>query len=215
MNKTPFSKKVEILGDFYADVCEDESVMSSQLMQDHRDTFYLCLAAVTKWATLSEERVSWFVEDAWKDFCDYVHVDQGGEYQDYKSFMQIASSISHQQAPEELLIAQDPKTAPKILEELWYKHYAGPSKSEICDAVACNPNLSESMMRTICDFDTERDGDTMKGNVSSVLLNPNCPSELLSAYSEIYFDDWIMDIIFEHPNTPEEVIEEYVNHFGY
>lgn len=91
MDKTPFSKKVEILGDFYADVCEDESVMSSQLMQDHRDTFYLCLAAITNWVTLNEEKMNWFIEDTWKDFCDSLNVDHYGEYKDYKTFMEFVN----------------------------------------------------------------------------------------------------------------------------
>jgi hypothetical protein len=125
------------------------------------------------------------------------------------------STTARQQEQQDLSIAQNPNTAPDILEGLWNKYYLGPSKSEICDAVASNPNLSESMMRRICDFDTEGDGDTTKANVSSVLLNPNCPAELLEEYSGIYYDDWIMDIIFEHPNTPEEVIEEYKSDWGY
>lgn len=81
--------------------------------------------------------------------------------------------------------------------------------------MASNPNLSELMMQKICDFDTEGDGDTTKANVSSVLLNPNCPAELLEEYLGIYYNDWIMDIIFEHPNTPEEVIVEYKSDWGY
>lgn len=88
MDKTPFSKKVEILGDFYADVCEDESVMSSQLMQDHRDTFFICLSANVKWVTIDRD-FDWFVEDAWVDFCESLHVDHHGEYESYVSLIEF------------------------------------------------------------------------------------------------------------------------------
>lgn len=90
MDKTPFSKKVEILGDFYADVCENESIMATQLMQDQRDIFFLCLSSNVKWVTL-EERSHWFVEDAWVQMCDYVGVDHHGNYQSFSSFMDFAN----------------------------------------------------------------------------------------------------------------------------
>jgi hypothetical protein len=92
MDKTPFSNKVEILGDFYAEVCESESIMSSQLMEDHRDIFFLCLSSNVKWVTL-EERVHWFVEDTWKAFCDYVGIDHHGEYENFVMLMRFAESM--------------------------------------------------------------------------------------------------------------------------
>lgn len=95
MDKTPFSKKVEILGDFYAEVCESESVMSSQLMQDQRDIFFLCLSANVKWVTL-EERVHWFVEDAWKEFCDFLDVDYHGNYESLAALMEFAEEFDNE-----------------------------------------------------------------------------------------------------------------------
>ena len=90
MDKTLFSNKVEILGDYYAEVCESESIMSSQLMEDHRDIFFLCLSSNVKWITL-EEKMNWFIEDTWKAFCDHVGVDHYGEYKDYNSFMEFVN----------------------------------------------------------------------------------------------------------------------------
>ena len=91
MDKTPFSKKVEILGDYYAEICEDDVLMSMQSMQEHRDILFLCLASGGKWITLNEERVGWFIEDTWKYFCELFRVDHYGEYQDYKSLVDFAN----------------------------------------------------------------------------------------------------------------------------
>ena len=89
MSKTLFSNKVRILGEFYAQVCEDEYVMSTPLLQDYRDTMWICLASNVNYVTINE-RFHWAVDDAWQMFCDYLGVDSFGEYNSYNEMVEFA-----------------------------------------------------------------------------------------------------------------------------
>jgi hypothetical protein len=121
-------------------------------------------------------------------------------------------------------LAREHKTPPNELEAIWLKHkdctdptccFLGPGQGWITDLIARNPSLPESMMRMICELASQsRDGDAAKDLISSVLMNPNCPPGLLESYSEVYFDDWIVEIIADHPNTPESVRQMYQDDFG-
>jgi len=86
---TPFSNKVSILGNFYADVCEDEAILDTQLMRDHQFTLGVCLAALVKHVTI-EEGFHHSVEYAWNDFCDYLGVDSYGDYKDLVEMLDFA-----------------------------------------------------------------------------------------------------------------------------
>ena len=89
MSKTPFSNRVNILGDFYAQVAEDDYMRSTPLLQDYNDTLWICLAAKVNYVTINE-RFHWAVDDAWQAFCDYLGVDSFGEYNSFDEMMEFA-----------------------------------------------------------------------------------------------------------------------------
>lgn len=89
MSKTLFSNKVDILGDFYASVCEDQAAMSTPLLQEYGDTLWICLAASVNYVTINERFYS-SVDDAWQAFCDSLGVDSFGEYNSYSEMVEFA-----------------------------------------------------------------------------------------------------------------------------
>jgi hypothetical protein len=86
---TPFSSKVSILGNFYADVCEDEVVLDTQLMRDHQFTLGVCLASLVNHVTI-QGGFHHSVDYAWNDFCEYLGVDNHGEYNNLVEMMEFA-----------------------------------------------------------------------------------------------------------------------------
>lgn len=91
MTNTPFSKRVEILGDYYANMCEDVGTMSSALMQDHRDTFWICLAANVKYVSI-EPRFHSFVNDAWDVFCEHLGIDKYGDFDSLDNLIDLVNA---------------------------------------------------------------------------------------------------------------------------
>jgi hypothetical protein len=89
MDNTPFSKKVEILGDYYAIVCEQQH--QSAFVQEHRDTLMFCLASIVKWVTI-EQRYHPYVESAWNDFCETLQVDPYGNYPSPAYMLEFANA---------------------------------------------------------------------------------------------------------------------------
>ena len=89
MDNTPFSKRVEILGDFYADVCEDTEASSIPFVIEHQDTLWICLASNAKYVTI-QDRFHWAVEDAWSAFCEFLNIDKYGEYSSYSGILEFA-----------------------------------------------------------------------------------------------------------------------------
>lgn len=86
---TPFSSKVTILGRFFSEVVENEDVLSTPFMQDHRDTLWICLASVVEYVVI-QDRFHHLVDDAWDSFCEYLGVDSHGEYNDLVEMMDFA-----------------------------------------------------------------------------------------------------------------------------
>jgi len=90
MTNTPFSKKCEILGDYYASVHDNAAIMSSKLMADHRDIFLICLAITANWVS-AQDRLEWHVSDTWDDFCDSFGVDKYGSFSSLQEFLDFAN----------------------------------------------------------------------------------------------------------------------------
>jgi len=89
MTNTPFSKRVEILGSYYAEVCENDNVMQSNLMQDYSDTFFLCLAHITG-NIIIQEKYSPNVDIVWDAFCELWDMDNYGQYNSLADFIELA-----------------------------------------------------------------------------------------------------------------------------
>ena len=90
MDNTPFSKRVQIMGDFYADVCEDVEIMDTAFMLQYRDTLWICLAASVGYVTINDS-FSWGVDDAWSSFCNFLSIDKYGDYDNYQELLAIAN----------------------------------------------------------------------------------------------------------------------------
>ena len=83
-----FSEKVEILAQFYADVCENEEIQSAQFMQDYSGEYLLCLQASVGYILLlpkSEPNI----EYAWQEYCKYMLIDEKGDYAALKAQIEI------------------------------------------------------------------------------------------------------------------------------
>ena len=90
MDSTPFSKRVEILGDFYADICENDEVMSTAFIQEYRDTLWICLAATVGYITIHDS-FRYAIDDAWVSFCNFLSIDKYGDYDNYSTLMEFVN----------------------------------------------------------------------------------------------------------------------------
>ena len=90
MNKTPFSKRVEIMGDFYAQVCDDADIMSHPFLVDHSDTLWMCLASNVRYVQILD-RYYPMIDLTWDAFCDYLGVDKYGEFDSFNHMMEIVN----------------------------------------------------------------------------------------------------------------------------
>ena len=88
MDKTPFSKKVEILHDFYMNYSISDEYADFMKIQD------LGLpAAVLSFSgsvNLTDIGIK-YVEETWIALCELFEVDYHGEYDDYDSFMEFVN----------------------------------------------------------------------------------------------------------------------------
>lgn len=91
MDKTSFSSQVEIMGDFYADVCENIEIMGTAFMLEYRDTLWLCLASTVGYATINNS-FDWALEDAWNSFCNFLSIDKYGEYKNYHEILELINA---------------------------------------------------------------------------------------------------------------------------
>lgn len=87
---TPFSNKVSILGNFYAGVVDNNDILDTPFMQDHRDTLWICLASDVGYVVI-QERFHWAVENAWDSFCEYLGIDSYGEYNNLVEMMEFVN----------------------------------------------------------------------------------------------------------------------------
>lgn len=124
-------------------------------------------------------------------------------------------------AADDFRKALDPHASAQDLEDLARQHIGdcgpeccyGGDLSWLIFIVAAHPNLSWSAQRFIFDFDTKANGDYAKALAESLLNNPNCDPGIIETLSNIYFDDWLVDLIYHHPNTPQSVLEAYAEDF--
>lgn len=91
MTNTPFSNRVQIMGDFYAEVCEDAEIMSHPFLVDHSDTLWMCLASNVKWVQILD-RYHPMIDIAWDAFCDYLGVDKYGDYDSLDNMMEVVNA---------------------------------------------------------------------------------------------------------------------------
>lgn len=89
MDKTPFSKRVEILGDFYAAVQGNADILSHEFLQDNAETLWICLASNVNYVTVNND-YAWFVNDTWDSFCEYLGVDNYGWYESFNEMWEFA-----------------------------------------------------------------------------------------------------------------------------
>lgn len=125
--------------------------------------------------------------------------------------------------PEELRRSRcDPHASAEDLERIAGQHI-GDCEPECCYGgdlswliftVAAHPNLSRNAQRFVFDFDTRDNGDYAKAIAESLIHNPNCDPGILEILAAVYFDDWVINLIYHHPNTPPSVIEAYVEDFN-
>ena len=95
MSKTPFSKKVEILGNFYLVYSEDTS-----LDEGWKDFFTindiglpLAFFAHMKVATVTKPDGVSYVEKTWERFCELLSIDPDGRYADVQDMFEISSRV--------------------------------------------------------------------------------------------------------------------------
>lgn len=124
-------------------------------------------------------------------------------------------------AVEDFRRALDPDASAEELAIIARKHI-GNCEPECCYGgdlswlifiVAAHPNLSWDTQRFIFDFDTQGNGDYAKAIAESLLHNPNCDPGIIEFLSISYFDNWVIDLIYHHPNTPPSVIATYEEEF--
>ena len=83
-----FSEKVEIMAQFYADVCENEEIQSAQFMQDYRGEYLLCLQASVGQILLLPP-IEGNMELAWQAYCHYMLIDEMADYEVLKAQIEI------------------------------------------------------------------------------------------------------------------------------
>ena len=88
MDSTPFSKKCEILHDFYISNAADEYWHDLITMQDLG--FPAAVLVVNGGATLTDIGKS-FVEETWQALCNELGVDHHGNYEDFISLVEFAN----------------------------------------------------------------------------------------------------------------------------
>jgi hypothetical protein len=89
MNKTPFSKRVEIMGYFYGDVFDLDS--PSSFVKEHEEILTLCLYSNSKYIAILD-RMKPSVDATWDAFCLALGVDKYGNYENYHEIMEIAGA---------------------------------------------------------------------------------------------------------------------------
>lgn len=88
MDKTPFSKRVEILHDFYMDYSGSEEYDEFISLNDLG--FPAAILLYTDAATLTDKGMT-HVNDTWNAFCELLEVDSYGEYDNLDSLMEFAN----------------------------------------------------------------------------------------------------------------------------
>lgn len=88
MDSTPFSKKCEILNDFYISNASDEYWHDLITMQDLG--FPAAVLAVNGGATLTDIGIG-FVEETWQALCNELGVDHYGNYDSLESLLGFAN----------------------------------------------------------------------------------------------------------------------------
>lgn len=77
MDKTPFSKRVEILHDFYLDYSGSDEYDDFILLNDLG--LPAAVLSMMGAVTLTDIGIS-YVENTWRDFCELIEVDHMGNY---------------------------------------------------------------------------------------------------------------------------------------
>ncbi len=89
MSSTPFSKRVEIMGDFYGDVFDLDS--PSSFVEEHREMLRICLYSNAKYVVILD-RLMPNIDATWDAFCIALGVDKYGNYENYNHIMEIAGA---------------------------------------------------------------------------------------------------------------------------
>ena len=86
---TPFSKRVEILGQFYAWNSDNDDAVNSPFYLEYADTMWICLASNVGYVTI-EDKFHPFVDDAWQAFILFLGLDIYGEYDSLVEMIELA-----------------------------------------------------------------------------------------------------------------------------
>jgi len=90
MSSTPFSKKCEILKDYYMDTKSSNDV-TDILLYMYDLGFPAAMLYLDDAVTLTDKGVQ-YVEDTWKGICEAFDIDHLGDYDSYATFMEIADA---------------------------------------------------------------------------------------------------------------------------
>lgn len=93
MSKTPFSKKVEILGNFYLMYSNDKSIDENWQDFIRYEDIALPLAffALIKVASVSRPEGVKHIEDTWIRYCTNLGIDPDGRYADLTDTFETAN----------------------------------------------------------------------------------------------------------------------------
>lgn len=91
MDSTPFSKRVEIMGDFYSDVQDNVEVMFSDFVLASNETLWICLASNAGYVVI-QDRFAHAVNETWDAFCEYHGMDKYGNYDSYAMFLELSNA---------------------------------------------------------------------------------------------------------------------------
>lgn len=89
---TPFSKRVEILGDWWAFAYDNDEMRGGEWISEYSDILSLCLAINAKWvAPIDNGRLESNVNIVWDRFCEWFGVDNYGDYDSLQQFLDFAN----------------------------------------------------------------------------------------------------------------------------
>jgi len=90
MSKTPFSKKCEILKDYYLDN-RFESSDYGDLITIYDLGFPAAMLYLDDAATLTDKGIE-YVDEAWQAVCDKLEIDYLGDYDSYNHMWEIVNA---------------------------------------------------------------------------------------------------------------------------
>ena len=91
MSNTPFSKKCEIMKDYWLEYRQDFASDGWEVIFVYDMGFPAALLYLDEAATLNDKGIG-YVEDAWVGMCNYMEVDELGDYDSYSHMQEIADA---------------------------------------------------------------------------------------------------------------------------